>query len=549
MRRGYGTAFTLALGIGLTATSASAATDATDFATRCAALAALSIPGTSQLSASVVEASTATAAGQSLTIPTYCKVRGIIQPAITVEVRLPVDSAWNGRFFQSGCGGMCGGVLSDYPHLFNSSLPGQARGYAAATSDTGHTGSNVDGRWAHNNQPAKEDFAYRSIGETARVGKALVAAFYGKAQDKSYFAGCSTGGRLAVKAALKYPQEFNGIVAGAPALDYPGLVGTAFAWLLRTNVDAEGRKVLTGETWTKVKRLYKATVEQCDAADGAADGVIADPRQCKKTDLRAQSCGAAQGPDCLTENDLRVIGQWRHGAHDSKGHPLYPGGVPEGSEPYWGLWLTGSPNPDFKAFPHGFAEPIATDFLRYLAFTPDAGPDYQVKDFRFDSDPARMAASSALLNADDPDLSAFRKAGGKMVMYHGWADPLVTPYKTVEYYEAVRRKVGDAKAVDGFLRLFMIPGLDHCGVQRTGFETDFGPGIDERSIDPLTALEHWVERGKAPDVLPMTAFVVDKGAAKNGTPAWTRDLCRFPQRTVLKDPKADWTNSANWTCR
>lgn len=538
-------ALAVALGVGSFSASAGAAEAHQSFEARCAALTKLSVSGTDLLGANVIDGSTVAVAGTSLTIPKYCRVRAVIRPSTNVEVRLPADESWNGRFFQSGCGGMCGDVLTDYPHLFNSSLPGQARGYATATSDTGHTGSNTDGRWGYDNPAAEENFAYRSIGETARVGKALVAAFYGKAQDKSYFAGCSTGGRLAVKAALKYPDQFQGIVAGAPALDYPGLVGTAFAWLLRTNTDLQGRKVLNADNFTtKVAHLYKTTMEQCDAVDGVADGVIADPRLCK-VDLAAQSCGIAEGPLCLTGEDQRVIAQWRQGARDSIGRALYPGGVPEGSEPYWGLWLTGAP-PFKAAFPNGFVEPIGTDFLRYLAFTPDAGPTYRVEDFRFDTDPARMAASAALLNADDPDLAAFRDKGGKMVMYHGWADPLVTPYKTVEYYEAVVRAAGDRAKVDGFLRLFMVPGLDHCGVQRTGAETPFGPGVDEHSIDPLTSLEDWVERGKAPEVLPMTAFApAHAGAA----PQWKRDICRFPQRTVLKDPKADWKDPKNWTCR
>jgi hypothetical protein len=532
----------LVLGIGMITAAASAAESDGAFDARCARLASLSLSGTDLQAATVVEAATATAAGQTLSIPKYCRVRAVIRPVTHVEVRLPVDEAWNGHFFQSGCGGLCGDVLTDYPHLFNSSLPGQARGYATATSDTGHTGGNTDGRWAYGDLAAEENFAYRSIGETARVAKALVKAFYEKPQAKSYFAGCSTGGRMAVKAALKYPAEFNGIVAGAPALDYPGLVGTAFAWLLRTNTDSQGRKVLAADTVSKVEQLYKTVIEQCDTVDGVADGVISDPRLCK-VDPRAQSCGITDGPVCLTEEDQRVIALWRQGVRDQLGRQLYPGGLPEGSEPYWGLWLTGSPK--FKAaFPSGFVEPIATDFLRYLAFVPDAGPAYRVEDFRFDSDPARMTASAALLNADDPDLSAFRNAGGKMVMYHGWADPLVTPYKTVEYYDAVRKTLGGTEPVDGFLRLFMVPGLDHCGVQRTGEETGFGPGVDERSIDPLSALEQWVELGKAPEVLPMTAF-----AANSASPVWQRDLCRFPQRTVLKDPNGDWTQPGNWTCR
>lgn len=539
MRMLWGLALTL--GMGMTAGVALAqdiggGAAPGDFAMRCRNLEKLALSGADPLSTEVVPASSVTIVGQKLDIPQYCRVRLTVRPAIRVEIRLPADAAWNGRYFQSGCGGMCGDVLTDYPQLFNSSLPGQARGYATATSDTGHYGSNTDGRWAYNNPQAEEDFGYRSIGETARVAKAAIKAFYPKPQDKSYFAGCSTGGRLAAKAALKYPAEFNGVVSGAPALDYPGLVGTAFAWLLRANTDAQGRAVFNADNTDKATLLYNAMVQQCDKLDGVEDGSIADPRRCAP-DLRPLSCGIADGTACLTGEEQRVVELWRQGPRDALGRQLYPGGVPEGSELYWGLWLTGSPA--FRAsFPQGFARPIAEQFLRYIAFSPDAGPNYQITNFDFNRDPARMTAAAQTLNADDPDLTKFRDAGGKLLMYHGWADPLVTPYKTVEYYEALRGRFGGTAAVDNFLRLFMIPGMDHCGAQAA-----YGPGVDQRSIDPLTALENWVEKGEAPANLPMTAF------NDNGSTAWRRPICPHPRLTVLKDPAADWKDPANWTCK
>lgn len=511
-----------------------------DFARRCAALATLSLPLTDALATSVVGATSAQIPGQTLNLPAYCRVRAVVRPAIHVEVRLPVDGAWNGRYFQSGCGGLCGDVLTDYPHTFNSSLPGLARGYATATSDTGHAGSNVDGRWGYDDPQAEEDFAYRSIGATATLAKAVIRQFYApRSTVPSIFSGCSTGGRLAVKAALKYPNEFNGIVAGAPGLDYPGLVGTAFAWLERTNTGPDGRRVFHAGNTDKARLIYQSTLAQCDGLDGVVDGSIADPRRCH-TDLSALACGIASGPVCLNSTELRTLALWRQGAEDRYGRPLYPGGVPEGSEMYWGLWLTGAPA-YAAAFPNGFVQPIALDFLRYLAFATDPGPAYQLTDFDFDRDPARMAASAALLNADDPDLGAFQKAGGKMLMYHGWADPLVTPYKTVDYFGAVTAKAGGSAAADGFVRLFMIPGLDHCGVQAAA---NPGPGVDERSIDALGALEHWLFDGSAPDTLAMHAYGTD-----DSTVIWSRPVCRFPQQTVLKDGAGDWHDPANWTCR
>ena len=511
-----------------------------DFARRCAALAQLALPLTDPLTANVVGATSAQLPGQTVHLPAYCRVRAVVRPAIHVEVRLPVDSAWNGRYFQSGCGGLCGDVLTDYPHLFNSSLPGLARGYATATSDTGHAGSNVDGRWGYASPQAEEDFAYRSIGATATLAKAVIRQFYApRTAVPSIFSGCSTGGRLAVKAALKYPNEFNGIVAGAPGLDYPGLVGTAFAWLERANTGPDGGRVFNAGNTDKAKLIYETTLAQCDGLDGVVDGSIADPRRCRP-DLSALACGLADGPQCLSSVELRTLELWRRGAQDRFGRPLYPGGVPEGSELYWGLWLTGAPA-YAAAFPNGFVPPIALDFLRYLAFETDPGPAYQLTDFDFDRDPARMSASAALLNADDPDLGAFQKAGGRMLMYHGWADPLVTPYKSVDYFEAVAARAGGSDAADGFVRLFMIPGMDHCGVQSAASP---GPGVDERSIDPLTALEHWLFDGSAPDTLTMHAWGPD-----NSSVAWSRPICRFPQRTVLKDGAGDWRDPASWTCR
>lgn len=189
-----------------------------DFARRCAALAQLALPLTDPLTANVVGATSAQLPGQTVHLPAYCRVRAVVRPAIHVEVRLPVDSAWNGRYFQSGCGGLCGDVLTDYPHLFNSSLPGLARGYATATSDTGHAGSNVDGRWGYASPQAEEDFAYRSIGATATLAKAVIRQFYApRTAVPSIFSGCSTGGRLAVKAALKYRTSSTASSPARPA--------------------------------------------------------------------------------------------------------------------------------------------------------------------------------------------------------------------------------------------------------------------------------------------------------------------------------------------
>ena len=257
------------------------------------------------------------------------------------------------------------------------------------------------------------------------------------------------------------------------------------------------------------------------------DGLIDDPRACdfKPTSLR---CRAGDGADCLTAAEVGVLEKWYAGARDSKGRQLYPGGVPLGSEPFWPLWLTGLEKGGGRFAQRGNAE-----YLRYMAFADDPGESYSAAKFDFDSDPPRLATMAAIYNATDPDLSAFKARGGKLLMYHGWADAAVTPQLTVDYYEAVEKKMGGREATQGFLRLFMIPGFDHCGWQP-------GPGISELGFDPLTALENWVEKGEAPASLLATKQDND------GKTVWTRPLCPYPQKAKYKG--GDANVATNFAC-
>lgn len=422
-------------------------------------------------------------------LPAYCEVRVRALPAISVEVRLPMEG-WNGGLYQTGCGGFCG-ILGreDAQGVFiNAMGPGLARGYATATSDSGHHGlSVVDATWASANPQGERDWGWRSVPETNRAALALIDAFYGEAlSGPAIFQGCSTGGRMAMRAALDGPEMFDGIIAGAPAMDYPGLVGTKMAYLLQANADADGEPILGPG---KEALIHDAVLAQCDAADGAEDGAIADPRACE-ADLSGLACEAGgEGEGCLTEAEMGVVEAWRQGPRNEEGVQLYPGGVPAGSEPFWPLWLTGTPEgapPLLPAFAGGFGA--------YMAFEEDPGPSYDPLAFDLDEDPARMARAAETYNADDPDLSAFADAGGRMLVWHGWADPLVTPFKTVEWHEAVGATIGE-EARDEAVSLHMIPGLDHCGLLP-------GPdGIDQTSLDPLGALERWLETGEAPGTI------------------------------------------------
>ncbi|MCV3273865.1 tannase/feruloyl esterase family alpha/beta hydrolase [Roseobacter sinensis] len=412
----------------------------------------------------------------SETLPAYCEVRATALPAISIEVRLPVED-WNGNYYQAGCGGFCGilGRADAGSSWINAMRPGLERGYATATSDSGHHAlSVVDAGWAYNNPHAERDWGWRSIGETNRVANTLIEAFYGRASEQAIFQGCSTGGRMAHVASLRYPEMFDGIISGAPAMDYPGLVATKMSWNVQANTAADGSQILGPD---EASVIGQAVMDQCDAVDGVEDGAIADPRQCR---ISYEGLG-------LTNQQLDTLGKWRTGPRNAAGEQLYPGGVPEGSETFWWLWLTGNAEGNGKLVPA-----FASGFGRYMAFDEDPGPNWTPMDFDFETDPSRMRASSEAYNGDNPDISAFRQAGGKMIVFHGWADAIVTPYKTVEWYEQASEAAGGEDVLKENVALFMVPGLDHCGIL-----PGLG-GINAASLDPLTPLEAWLNDGLVP---------------------------------------------------
>ncbi len=418
-------------------------------------------------------------------MPAYCELRATALPAISIELRLPLEG-WNGKYYQAGCGGFCGilGRADKAGGFINAMGPGLAKGYATATSDSGHHGlSVVDASWAYNNPPAERDWGWRSIGETQRVAQAAIEAFYGAAPEHNFFQGCSTGGRMAHMASLKYPEVFSGIISGAPAMDYTGLVALKMAWIDQANTDAEGNAILKPG---KDKLIGDEVLRQC----GNDAGVIEDPRACK-ADLSALACKeGAESASCLSAAELGVIKKWRQGPQNAAGEQLYPGGIPAGSEPFWWLWLTGKEGGGGKLVPV-----FAKNFGAYMAFPEDPGAAYSPQDFDFETDPVRLATMASVYNSDSPDISAFREAGGKMIVWHGWADAIVTPYKTVDWHAKAAEAAGGEEALGESVQLFMIPGMDHCGLLP-------GPGgISQASIDPLTALEAWVEEGKVPTTI------------------------------------------------
>lgn len=299
-------------------------------------------------------------------MPAYCKVRAVALPAISVEVRLPLEG-WNGKLYQVGCGGFCGILARGDAQkwAFNSMGPGLKKGYATAASDSGHHGmSVVDASWADHNPGAERDWGWRAIGETNRVAQALIAAFYNGKPQRAYFGGCSTGGRLAHMASLKYPKMFAGIISGAPAMNMSSLAGTTISWIVQANTDAHGKTILKPG---KDKLIGDEVMRQCDTVDG----IIQDPRKCK-VDLAKLQCKAGADPaTCLSAAELGVVAKWRQGPRNSKGELLFPGHIPEGSESFWWLWLTGKKGGGGKIVPL-----FGIGYLAYMAFPNDPGPSF-----------------------------------------------------------------------------------------------------------------------------------------------------------------------------
>ncbi len=483
-----------------------------DLNAKCELLEDLRIKDTNILSASIVPAD-----GD---LPEYCRVLGYIRPAINFEIRLPTKS-WNGKFFMAGCRGFCGSVnIYDTDKAFK-------RNYAVSAMDGGHWGESAfDLRWAYNNRPAEIDWAYRAVHETVVVTKKMIEAFYDRKVNQSYFRGCSGAGRQAVMAAWKYPMDFDGVISGMPSFDIPGLSAN-YNHIIQSNIGHDGKEKITV---ADLALITKAVYEACDDVDGLKDGLIEIPGDCK-FDPATLLCSENNTTDCLTAEQVETLKLWYEGPRNSAGEHLYPGGLPLGSEPFWHGWITGKTD-DINDSWSGL---LCIEILCYLAFQEDPGDTYSIMDFDFDSDPQQMKFMAQIINADHPDLEAYRNRGGKLLMYQSWAAPVATPWKTIDFYEEIERSVGDRETTQDFFRLFMIPGMDHCGIGE-------GPGIDKRDgFDPLTALENWVEKGESPESILTTKYDDDRNVL------WTRPVCPYPQRPIYKG-QGDIHDAANYSC-
>jgi Tannase and feruloyl esterase len=447
--------------------------------TDCASLAGQDLSGTPGAPAVIGSATAATSPDGSAA----CEVKGTVAPQIQFDVFLPTKT-WRQRYLQIGCASFCGNI-DFYADATDGCVPLNRGDFVLATDNEGHVGvSGFDATFGADPQ-LRVDFGYRSDHVVALVAKRLISLYYGQGPRYSYFDGCSQGGHEGMTEAQRYPHDFDGIVAGAPASSLTSLIVWSAGWHATANTDARGRPILTA---AKLPALHAAVLRECDAKDGLADGQIDDPRACA-FDPRSLRCATGtDSANCLTDAQIGAVRKLYAGPRDEKGRLMYPGGEPVGSEANWARWVTPTAAGDPSA-----TEGNATNALKYLAY-PSARPSATLHDLHYDSATFReIYRRAGVYDATDPDLTAFRAAGGKLLLWHGWADPAISPYGTIAYYHALTERMGGTDATQRFARLFMLPAVSHCGD---------GQGPD--AIDALTPTLAWVENGVAPDRLVAT---------------------------------------------
>jgi Tannase and feruloyl esterase len=482
---------------------------------------AVAVPENSAIELSLIHPSLVAPVG-------FCRVSVTLTPssdsAIMAEVWLPDRAKWNGKFLGIGNGGF-GGSVSGPARDMRMSL---AHGYATAGDDLGHEITSpvvVDGRWAIGHPEKVKDFAFRADHVTAEFAKALIAAYYGRAPQFSYFKGCSNGGHEALMEAERYPADYDGIIAGAPANSWTHLM-TGFLW----NESALFGKPESQIPQSKLALIQNAVLAKCDTLDGVKDGIINDPAMCH-FDPAVLLCKSGDAPDCLTQPQLTALRKIYSGpVNPDTGVTIYPG-FPAGSEGLlnnWDLWITG---------PNAAQSQFANQFFGSFVWA-DANWDFH--SFDFAKDVARTDAElGSILNSNNPDLSTFAAHGGKLILVHGWADAAVTPWGTIQYYRNIQQKMGPA-AAQRFVRLFMAPGMMHCGG---------GPGPN--IFDAVAAIEQWREKNQAPETI-IAARYADSTAVLTGMPTGkplsTRPLCAYPN-VARWIGKGSPDEAQNYVCR
>lgn len=437
-----------------------------------------------------ITSATLTTTGTGAQAATNCTVDGYVTPSDTFIVQLPT-TGWNGMMEANGSHGLGGA------YYLNECAPFLGKGYATVANSLGHVDPGLNGGFAYHDPQARVDFAYRATHVTTVAAKAIIRAFYGVGPRESYFSGCSEGGRQGLVEAERYPADFNGIISGADFPQWKAIIGYDSIYTDVINRDASGHTILTTD---KLPILHNAALKAC----GAVDGTITDPEKCHFNPAVVQ-CPPTNpnGANCLSAAQVRVARLFYGPVRNSRGQAITPYGSNEpGSELAWTSRINDAGGPSLEG-------QISLEFDRYMAFPRDPGPTFQESDFNFDTDPARI---TSMYNAN-PNLKAFRKDGGKLIMWDGWADQAVPPEAMVQFYKAIEADDGGASATHSFVRLFMIPGENHCGG---------GSGPQLVSADFADLLNEWVTTGQA----PQQAIAVQQNAAGQATA--TRAIRPYP---------------------
>lgn len=476
----------------------------------CAELAGLALPNTTVTAAEAVAAGAFTPPGGGgggaasfKTLPAFCRVAATATPVADSEIKMEVwlpSAGWNGKFMAVGNGAFTGSIA--YPAMARA----LARGYAASSTDTGHAGGSASFALGH---PEKVvDFGWRSVHELADTSKKVIAAHYKSAPKYSYWDGCSAGGRQAMKEAQKFPADFNGIIAGAPGLDWVGRAAQAVR--IEKALASPSARLLQPQR----ELLYQGALDACDAQDGVKDGLIENPARCK-FDPAVLQCKTAGQSGCLTPDQVESAKLIYSSAKNPKtGREI--AGLQPGSELGWSdMGWTAS------------ARATGLDQFRFIVF---GNPNWTVPQFNWDTDIVRAdEVDNNTINALDHNVKPFLDRGGKLIQYHGWADPQISPANSTQYYARAIDASGGAKVRDSY-RLFMAPGMGHCS-----------GGAGPNTFDMVTALEQWVEQGKAPDQIlasHTTGGKVDR----------TRPLCPYPQVANYKG-SGSIDEAANFVCK
>jgi feruloyl esterase len=435
-------------------------------------------------------------------VPAFCRVAATLKPTsdsnIDIEVWLPAN--WNGKYQAVGGGGWAG--IISYPAM----AAALNEGYATSSTDTGHKGG--DATFAPGHPEKVVDFAYRAIHEMTLKSKELIKAHYGKAPRLSYFNGCSTGGRQGLMEAQRFPDDFDAILAGAPANYQIHLHSYDMNVALVEYKDKDHMVPAA-----KLALLNQKVLAACDAQDGVKDALLNDPRKCG-FDPSSLLCPGADAPDCLTAGQLETIKTVYAPAKTKSGQLIFPG-LAKGGETGWTRLSTGS-------------EPMSVSIGSYKYLLYQDQPDWDWRAFDLDKDTAAADEKFGYINAVNPDLSAFKKRGGKLLMYHGWSDQLISPENSINYYSSVLARMGQKQ--DDWYRLFLVPGMAHC---------QGGPGPNQFNI--FGALERWKENGEAPQQISASHVT-------NNRVDMTRPLCPYPQVAAYKGVGST-NDAANFACK